>query len=193
MKGSPMNPVTISLSAFQQALTSPQLLQLRILHVALGMGVAFLSIVVFILFNSIPATNLQPDLELLNILSLVNLFIVFSCVPLSKVLSEIPFKMFAQRSNQPQTDNSHTEEAQTIGQILSVIRTSHIIRLAVLEGVAFFGLVVCIIGATNGGLSLRSEYWLNGVPAIFYIIFVSLSIPSASRLEQLFINRFQQP
>jgi hypothetical protein len=72
-------------------------------------------------------------------------------------------------------------------------RTTVIMRLALMEGSALFGLAVCMIGATNGVLRAVPEYWINLLSPFLLIGFGIATFPTKERLVDWFAERFLAP
>lgn len=73
---------------------------------------------------------------------------------------------------------------------LFVIRMAIILRTALLEGVALFGIVICLLGANSGALRENPIYWLNLSSTGVLVLSLALTFPSHQRLIELFRYRF---
>jgi len=72
---------------------------------------------------------------------------------------------------------------------LILIRNAAIIRLAILEGSALFGVAVCLVAVTSGALESSPEYWLNALPVLVLLIASQLTFPTEERLARMFEQR----
>ena len=73
---------------------------------------------------------------------------------------------------------------------LAAIRSAGLLRLALLEGTALFGLVVCLLAALGGALREQPLYWLNALSALAFLAYAALSFPTRERVETFFAERF---
>ena len=80
---------------------------------------------------------------------------------------------------EPQPDSSHADT------FLKYFTTVRIIRLAMIEGPAFFAGIACIIG----GSDLTAKYpaiWLNLIPAGIFLLYGIAAFPTRGRLKDIF-------
>lgn len=71
------------------------------------------------------------------------------------------------------------------GGFLARVQAAEVVRLAMREGAAFLGLIGCMQGAMNGMLAAQPLYWLNGLPAFAFWVFVVRSLAVEERLRAL--------
>jgi len=64
-----------------------------------------------------------------------------------------------------------------------MIRGAIIVRLAMFEGVAFFGLVICLLGIIQGVLQLHTGYWVNAFSTVVALGLILKTYPSRERIE----------
>jgi hypothetical protein len=69
--------------------------------------------------------------------------------------------------------------------VLSNIRLAGIVRLAIVEWAAFFGLVVLVVSTQQWVLQHAPEYWLNLLSTAIFFGFVLLTFPTRARLEEM--------
>jgi hypothetical protein len=69
--------------------------------------------------------------------------------------------------------------------VLSNIRLAGIVRLAVMEWAAFFGLVVLVVATQQSVLQRAPEYWVNVISTVIMFGFVLLTFPTRARLEEV--------
>jgi hypothetical protein len=77
-------------------------------------------------------------------------------------------------------------EDSPAGRCFVLIQQATMLRLALLEGAALFGLVVCVIGVLGGVLHRYPLYWVNSVSALIMLGTVVATFPTRERLEQVF-------
>ncbi len=73
---------------------------------------------------------------------------------------------------------------------LAALRKATLVRLALLEGPALFGLVVCLLAALGGTLREAPIYGLNAVSALAFLAFAALSFPTRERVESSLTEHF---
>ncbi len=66
------------------------------------------------------------------------------------------------------------------------IRNAMIIRAALFEAAAFFGLVIILLAAQQGVLYTLEFIWLATVPYVILIIMVAMTFPTKERMIQIF-------
>jgi len=149
-----------------------ELRALQVVQTALMGGVFLFGLVVVLLAMRPPAANAEPIaprvLILLSATHAVIALIAWSLAPLLQGL--LVARLGARLSS-----------AAGVG----TLRGALIVRLAVLEGPALFGLVICLIAATGGALRATPLYWLNALSAVAFLGYGVLSFPTAERLEAL--------
>ena len=64
-----------------------------------------------------------------------------------------------------------------------VVHMAFVLRLALREGAAMLGLVVCFLAARNGVLSAFPAYWVNAAPAALFLFFLWARWPSLDNLR----------
>lgn len=75
-------------------------------------------------------------------------------------------------------------------QALLLLRTAIIVRMAVLEGAALFGVSVCVIGVTGGTLYAEPLYWLNLGSGALLIAFGVFTFPAREGLLDILESHF---
>jgi len=59
-----------------------------------------------------------------------------------------------------------TPEAAALFAV-GLYRTSSLLLMAPIEGAAFFGAVICMIGVQNGIIDFYPMYWMNAASAVY--------------------------
>lgn len=77
-------------------------------------------------------------------------------------------------------------------RILSAMQTAHIIRMAMYEGAAMFGLVICLLTSLWGYATTDQEFLLNGVSALIFLIMAAATFPTRDRLVNIFSEYFER-
>ncbi|MBI2620428.1 MAG: hypothetical protein HYW57_10135 [Ignavibacteriales bacterium] len=180
----------VSIIQFQHALTSEKVRTFQVIHLGLGLGVFGFGLVVLYLWFVQGADHQPgpPDVELIQIMSIVHAAFAVSLIFLSSFLYEKQFRPERLRTlaTQPLRTPEGNQVEDPVEKCLSIIRTGIILRLAMLEAAAFFGLVVCTIAALNGVLVQNTEYAFNAITPLFFLMVVIMTFPTAQRLEEIF-------
>ncbi len=69
------------------------------------------------------------------------------------------------------------------GALAQRVRTAFIVRAALREGAALFGLVVALLCARSGVLRLYPAYWANFAPFALFLVFAKMHWPTAENLS----------
>lgn len=133
---------------------------LQIIHLGLASGVLLFTTIVVFLTMQQPADP-SADPALARTLTLVHVVLFLTALLLSRIL-------YNRLLPAPDLD----ETARAIR-----FRTASIVRLALLEGAALFGLVSCLLIGQNGLLQQRPGYWLNLLSTGFFLAFIALTFP----------------
>ena len=175
----------------EQTISKKDILVLQIIHLGLGLGVLiFLALTVFM--NSLDLQEQQmADTGFLNILTLLHFLFAIIFIPLSGKVFESFFsenwwsKIFS-RQLKPQL----AKTSDTGQKVMIILRTAYILRLAMLEFVAFFGIMVCFLGVISGTLSDYPIYWINLFSAIFFLGFIWINFPRREKVLEIIRSRF---
>ncbi len=162
--------------------SAEKLKPLRIITIALCLGIVFFFIVVMVLY-SIKNENRSPELEpeMLNILLIIlfiTSFTVYSIVFLlgDKILSGI-------------IKNAKISFAEIVKpdsrSLLGIITSFTIVRLAMFEGSALFGLVILLLSVINNHLDSNPVYWLGSIPGLLMLFYAAIIFPTGERVAQL--------
>ena len=69
------------------------------------------------------------------------------------------------------------------------LRGAAILRLAMLEGCALFGVVICLLGVVLEAATQHPWIWANAASAALFLIFAVLTFPTAERLASELTGR----
>lgn len=162
---------------FKKILTPDAVRPLQLIHAALAMGVlSFGGVVLFMYFVTPPGDG--ENASVVFQLSVVHGAMALACFPGSSIL----YSWFLKKDS----GNSALSAARTPLGILGVIRTASILRIAAMEGAAFFGLVVTFLAVTGGVVRSQPLYWLNMLSAVLMVGAIALSFPTPERLVRIF-------
>ncbi len=155
----------------KEALTPQYLLTLAMIHIAMVMGVIlFGAVTLFLLFRSDPSADPRGE-ETVRLLSMIHLGVACSAF----MGAPIVFKALIHQA---------AGSAQSAAKVLVGIQAAYLVRLALLEGPALFGLVICFL-MNRALLNEQPVYGLNLLSAVLFILFVAVTFPTRDRLESL--------
>ena len=191
-----MNSLTeVTLTQFQSALTAQNIRVFQIIHGTIALGVAAFMGVVFFLYSTQGATGDSRDLkdayDLIKVLTLAHIMLAAGVYTVARVIFNMLLGPSALQGGMIKEikDTQGRIITNNGEKILAMMRTALIVRLAMLEAPALFGLVICLIAVTNGTIYQTSLIWLNAVTALILIGFVILTFPSKEKLEEIFNSR----
>jgi uncharacterized membrane protein len=179
---------------FETALSDEHLRTMQVIGVALPIGVViFAAIVGVMYFVREPA--IPQDAGAVNALTAVHaLFAIVGLVG-AWLLPEIMFReanlrKWAVWAGRTVVAREGANRQATL--CIGLIQMSRIIRLAVLEGVAFLGLVACLLAVQQGTVQHQPLYWLNASTALLFIAYAALTIPTRDRITREFTSKIQK-
>ena len=172
---------------FKNAIPDQELMLLKIIYGAITAGVsAFLAIVIFMHFTAGTAAAVKPELAWnITVLSIVHGILLSVIYPLSGILYGRKISAVMAETDASAADG-YQEPAAVVSRIMPVLRTAGIIRLAMLEGVAFFGLVTCFLAVRDGIMAAFPAYWGNLLSCALFMITVIRTFPSKEGITALY-------
>jgi hypothetical protein len=168
----PSSPPT--LIDFQQAITPVYVKGLQVFYVALSIGVIVFFFVVFYFYIESTELKLGDSREMLDMLSIVHLVYAVLAYAVATLLFGRTLAKGRAGVGGPATAEG----------FLATYRLASVVRLAIFEGVAFFGLVVIFIGAQTGLLQISPQYWLNLFSTVILCGLVIWTFPTRDRIEE---------
>lgn len=167
--------------AFRAALGDADLKALQAIQAALMTGVLLFGLVVVLLAirpQSIGAALPTPAATL-TLLSLVHGVMALGAWAAAFLLHGALLRSASAGAGAPAGAES-----------LAALRKATLVRLALLEGPALFGLVICLLAALGGTLRETPVYWLNAASALAFLAFAALSFPTRERVEASLAEHF---
>ncbi|GIV59842.1 MAG: hypothetical protein KatS3mg043_0931 [Rhodothermaceae bacterium] len=179
----------LTLEVFRRVLTPEHIRTFQIIMLALAMGVTLFGVVVLVLYLAQPVGEPPDasDVELIRMLTLGHALVGVAVYTVSGRVYRLALDRATPAGPAPRVPA--LEEAATV---LGRMRAAEIVRLALFEGTALFGLVVCLLGVTNGVMQAYPVYWLNLLSAVAMVGFVARNFPTAERLERVFRAHFER-
>jgi hypothetical protein len=185
----------VTLTEFQSALTTQNMRVFQIIQGAIALGVIMFMGVVFFLYSSQTAPaggrELKDAYDLIKVLTLAHIMLAAGVYTIARVVFNLLLGPSALQGGLiKEIKDAQGRIVTNNGEkILAMIRSALIVRLAMFEAPALFGLVICMIGITNGTIYETPSIWLNGITACILIGFVILTFPNKERLEEIFNSR----
>jgi len=162
---------------FEAALTPGLLRSMAIMQAALVFGPVLYVIPVLVLFSARSVVPPGPDaLYLVNTLSIIHGAALLTAGSVGSFLFQRIFSS-DRLATLPDAD-PEILASLAVGKL----RSAMILRLALFEGAAFFGITVCILAMINGVLEAEPAYWLNLGSLAIFVAFGILTFPTRERL-----------
>ncbi len=196
----------ISESEFHAAIESDGTLRaLQILQTAFTMGFLLFAVVVVGLHASgslkqgdmAPVAPDDPDrLDILPILTLVHAAVAISCWTLAFASFGAMIgparlaRAIAEPMILPGPSGARTIVEGPAHKCIALLRGAILVRLALIEGPALFGAVICLLGAIDGSIDEQPLYWLNLLSGAVLVLFAIATFPTRDRLWDLVRRRF---
>lgn len=168
-----------TLQHLYQAMTPAIVKSYQVFYFGNTVGVLIFFFVVLFLFLqsfSNPSTPTGPEPEHYVMMLTVLHFLVIVVAYLG---ATFVYRTMLRRAFSP------GQRAVSAEAVLSSIRLAGIVRLAIMEWAAFFGLVVIVVATQQWVLQNAPEYWVNLVSTIIMFGFAYATFPTRARLEEL--------
>ncbi len=146
---------------------------LKVICIALSVGVALFAVIAIFLASEEPSPGSARD-SAMGMLRVIHLVVTLGAIVLQKIL----FERVMSGKIRPRGTVGPTSFSKTY-------LSASIMRLAIVEGAALFGLVIALIGSTGGQIAGDPTYYLHLIPAILLIMTARMTYPSARRVEEL--------
>lgn len=181
----------LQLSEFQKALTPQRMRIFLIISLALLAGCTLFLGIILLLYSKTESANTVLENSVLPLVSLVH-----GCMALA---GYIPAYLVGRYFASPKGLVTHLkntagtvagEELTIESRCVGAIFTGFIIRAAILEGMALFGLIICLLGVLEGEIHLAPVYWANLFSYILFTAVMLWTFPTKGRLEKIFKDRF---
>jgi hypothetical protein len=137
-------------SQIEQEITTENLKQIKIITIAMNIGIALFAIVCLVLYLSGSEVT-TDDTEFINILLGVLLLVSSSVYVLASIIPNKILKENLKRSG---------------ANLVGAFNSYQIIKLALFEAPALFGLVIIVLGITNGSIYKNSYIFAATAPMI---------------------------
>ena len=180
-----------------KAVSGPRLFTSRILHLALMAGpLAFGGVIYAVHLTRLPnpeAMSADPGTSITTLL----MALVAIAVPVYGFALLLEVVLFKPKKLLSKVSLAATGDKASAKRILGVLMGQHmvftVIRLALTEGVALFGLMVIFMEVNQGNLAEVSMAWLGGIPTAIHILVGALTFPNRRNLTDFVYNKMVQP
>jgi hypothetical protein len=178
-----MNPESrLTYSELRQHLTPENIKPIQIIQLSLASGLIIVGALVLLLYYQIKPSQDHAVSGVLFLVRMLSLMHVMFAIPMYFLSPIILKKMISKDrlSKIPHGAVSNTEptEMTQSEKCLFMIRSAIIVRSAMYEGVAFFGLTILLLGAAKGILQSHTVYWVNAFSTIVALWLMLKTFPS---------------
>ncbi|OHD65472.1 MAG: hypothetical protein A2176_13125 [Spirochaetes bacterium RBG_13_51_14] len=181
----------VSISEIQNALNPEIVRSFQIIYIGIMAGATFfLCVILFMYLTGSPGEEISMhSLETVNLLTLMHLISFAAGMVVSKYLYN---RSLSEPAVESAINDMKADAVSNIaGHYISIIRTAKIIRLALIEGPAFFGLVTCFLAVNNKIIYQYGYYWINIFSYIVFIYIVIKDFPTREKLLEIFKNKLK--
>jgi hypothetical protein len=186
----------VSLSDFKQALDQKSVRVSQIIFFGLAAGVVLFSFAVGFLYLNQKNNVYNPDMiQTVNLMSLLVAVAAVSSLTIGKILFEKQFSrdnLASAASRDFMGQDGSSLNLSPAQKCLFIIRTASIIRMATMEGAAFFGLATTMNVVLTGIGSVEPLYYLNMLSVLPLLAYVVVNFPTAEKLEETFKTKIQK-
>jgi hypothetical protein len=163
-----------------EAALDPSSLRLtRMIQGGLAAGVlTFLLVTVFLAVTVEKGAVPQGMIDAVTVLSAAHVVLAFAAVSVGRIVFNSRFSPDRMAAVFEVGDSGQRGTA-----LAGVFRAAVIVRLALLEAAALFGLVILLVAAFNHVLAEVPEFWGNGLSAAAFIVYALVTFPTRSRVE----------
>ncbi|OGB66025.1 MAG: hypothetical protein A2Y94_14605 [Caldithrix sp. RBG_13_44_9] len=188
-----MSKLEVTIEDFQKVLTPQNIRVLQVIYAALATAVFIFSLIAVSGYFIFQDNYQAADPSLIGILTVIH-FIIFPIIfYISKYLYDYLFQSNRfSRLPEVSTAGNQNFPLSLAENLLAMIRSSSIVRLALLEIPAMFGLTICFMAALQGVLQQFPFYWINMVSALVFEVIIYIEFPSRQKLEIQFREKWPQ-
>jgi hypothetical protein len=166
--------VLFSRTHLEQALTVDQLRPTMIIRIGLMLGISFFYFVIFLVYSTnSSAIFRQSDKLLMDVMSIVHIVFTIMMTAVAFFISRLQLRPERLVGNRPDEVALHA---------IGLHRVSSLLLMVPIEGAAFFGAAICMIGVQNGILNIMPIYWLNAGSAVLLILVGLFTFPTREKV-----------
>lgn len=185
------SPASLREEDFEAALERNGALRgVQVLYAAFGLGVLLFVLVAVSMYFLIepPGEGLGDVLSLLSLVHAIAAVTQWSVGFLLFNARLSPASLRGQMQPEgPAAGHAPAKSAaEAADDCVGDLRAAFLIRAAMFEGAALFGVVVCLLGSAGGGIREAPIYWLNLLSALVLFVFLALTFPTRQHLVDVF-------
>ncbi|UCF63642.1 MAG: hypothetical protein JSW33_13935 [bacterium] len=182
-----------SYDEFKKMLTPRNLKEIQIIYFALGTGVVIFMLVLIFTYFLVSEFVSGTDDNLIFMLTLIHLLFLLTGIPLSKFLFKKILNSAGVSTILTPAVVRKTKDSvdRSSWSLWNRIRLAHILRLALFESIAVFGLIICTLATFSGVIKAYPIYWINLVSSFLFIMFLINNFPNAEKLQRFFMEYIQ--
>ncbi len=179
-------PILLTRTYFEKAFTPAGLRAMAILQTALIAGpLVYVVPMLIVIQNTGVEKPAEPDFSVLTALSMIHVAALFAALFLGNFLF---YRMFSPSRLAGMEELGEEKLALVVAGHL---RSAVIVRLALLEGAAFLGIAVCVVGITRGVLDAEPLYYLNLGSLLVLLVYGLMTFPTKERILLWCEERFR--
>ena len=168
-------------------ISAEQIKTSQIIAFALGLGISlFFGIMLFFYFYNYSqiqyTANNKSTFEILMYICLA-VFLLTITLSIYQPISIVKKQFNKFKNSELSKEN--------VDELVGIHRTYLIIRLALLEGSALFGLVVFFLSVQSFEIYSFPVYWICTIPAFVMILFVVILFPTRTKLSYFIVENLQ--
>ena len=159
----------------------------QIICLAMMIGVfMFMAILIFMYFQNENINNNYADYDTSSVFSVVLVIIAGIVYTMFNVIPKIIFspEKIKQRLSQGIPTYQEMVVSDPVIRLLLLHRAQMIIKMAMLEGVALFGLVNLFYFITDGTIYTNNNYWLVLIPAFIMFVYIIINFPTKQKIAE---------
>ena len=180
----------ITRSEFEAALT-PEAMRPLVLVVVMMLGAVCLAMfaLLFMFYANAPdlVTAEAPDTSASDVLLVMTGMLGITTL----VAWFIHGPIYRRMLQATDTDQGRVMSVGDGASLVQRVIRAEIVRTSIFEGVAFFGVGICFVAAAWGVLQQAPVFWVNIVPAVAFVAWAVLNLPSRERMVMIYRTHFE--
>jgi hypothetical protein len=180
----------ISLADVQRVLTPQTVKSFQVIYFGIVSGATFLmGMILYLHFSGgEPQIASESSVAMVNRLTVMHFALLVVLLFLSRYIPA--FFVSERRIGSMMESLGSADNADVAASLVAVMRTAKIMEIAVIEGPAFFGMVICLMAVTNQVMAGHPLYWINSVSYLVLVYRIYTDFPTRERVLEAFRSRF---
>lgn len=171
---------------------------MRIIQFGLAGGLVVV-LIILLTFYQISRPEAVQDTNkyrtLIALLSIIHVTMAVSFYSLWQLLLPRVYTKRRLQQSAEQAGRLQTEPLKKIDRnslaLVTLIRSSSLIRLALIDALALFGALVCFTAIASAVIYTRPFYWLNAASLLFGIVYMFKTLPGEQKILDLFTSQIR--